>query len=86
MTSPNEIKPVTLCIPSEYNIPIINANNCSFLFLGLGCTTVVYPESAALAAAQIIALSDHTVWAKLRVQQVNTHNKLTLADQKIRSS
>ncbi|XP_017789491.1 PREDICTED: multifunctional protein ADE2 isoform X2 [Habropoda laboriosa] len=36
------------------------------LLPGIGCTTVAYPESAALAAAQIHALHDHLVWARLR--------------------
>jgi len=51
----------------------------------LGCTTVRYPEAAALAAAQIVGLSDHTVWSRLRVQQVNTHNGLTISDQAVRA-
>ncbi|XP_043504745.1 multifunctional protein ADE2 [Polistes fuscatus] len=47
---------------------------------GLGCTTVAYPESAALAAAQIHALNDHMVWSKLRAKQLNNFITLKKAD------
>ena len=52
--------------------------------LGLGCTTVIYPESAALAAAQIHALHDHLVWSRLRVKQLSTFISLKKADMKLR--
>ncbi|KAJ1520984.1 hypothetical protein ONE63_004055 [Megalurothrips usitatus] len=51
---------------------------------GLGCTTVVYPEAAALAAAQIHALHDVVIWSRLRVKQLNNFVSLKLADKKIR--
>lgn len=34
---------------------------------GLGCTTVLSPDAAALAAAQMLALHDHILWGTLRV-------------------
>ncbi|KAK0042724.1 multifunctional protein ADE2 [Biomphalaria pfeifferi] len=49
---------------------------------GLGCTTVIDPEGAALAAAQILALKDHMVWARLRARQLNTWLSLVEADSK----
>ncbi|XP_034194384.2 PAICS bifunctional enzyme isoform X1 [Osmia lignaria lignaria] len=52
---------------------------------GIGCTTVVYPESAALAAAQIHALHDHVVWAHLRVKQLMNFIALKQADCKLRN-
>ncbi|XP_066595234.1 bifunctional phosphoribosylaminoimidazole carboxylase/phosphoribosylaminoimidazole succinocarboxamide synthetase [Prorops nasuta] len=52
---------------------------------GLGCTTVVYPESAALAAAQIHALHDHLVWSRLRVKQLTNFVTLKTADKKFRN-
>lgn len=55
------------------------------LFVGIGCTTVVYPESAALAAAQIHALHDHLVWARLRVKQLMNFIALKKADGKLRN-
>ncbi|CAG5127727.1 unnamed protein product [Candidula unifasciata] len=51
---------------------------------GLGCSTVIQPDGAALAAANILALNDHVVWGKLRARQVNTWVSLVQADQKIR--
>ncbi|XP_015108658.1 multifunctional protein ADE2 [Diachasma alloeum] len=52
---------------------------------GLGCTTVLYPESAALAAAQIHALHDHLVWSRLRVKQLTNFITLKQADIKLRN-
>uniref|UniRef100_A0A1B6EQT7 PurE domain-containing protein n=2 Tax=Cuerna arida TaxID=1464854 RepID=A0A1B6EQT7_9HEMI len=52
---------------------------------GLGCSTVLYPEAAALAAAQIFAMHDHILWAKLRVKALNNYISLKEADQVIRS-
>jgi len=53
---------------------------------GLGCTTVVYPESAALAAAQIHALHDHIIWSRLRVKQLSNFISLKVADKTIRNT
>ncbi|XP_076285266.1 PAICS bifunctional enzyme isoform X2 [Lasioglossum baleicum] len=52
---------------------------------GLGCTTVAYPETAALAAAQIHALHDHVVWSRLRVKQLTNFIALKQADLKLRN-
>ncbi|CAK9810544.1 Bifunctional phosphoribosylaminoimidazole carboxylase/phosphoribosylaminoimidazole succinocarboxamide synthetase [Anthophora plagiata] len=52
---------------------------------GIGCTTVAYPESAALAAAQIHALHDHLVWARLRVKQLMNFIALKHADAKLKN-
>ncbi|XP_076627501.1 PAICS bifunctional enzyme [Colletes latitarsis] len=53
---------------------------------GIGCTTVIYPESAALAAAQIHAMHDHLVWARLRVKQLTNFIGLKQADMKFRNA
>lgn len=50
---------------------------------GLGCTTVMYPETAAIAAANIFALTDYIVWSKLRVKQLNNLVSLQYADKNI---
>ncbi|XP_012533596.1 multifunctional protein ADE2 [Monomorium pharaonis] len=47
---------------------------------GLGCTTVVHPEAAALAAAQIHAMHNHLVWARLRAKQLDNFINLKKAD------
>jgi len=51
---------------------------------GLGCTTVIYPEAAGLAAAQILGLHDHVIWARLRVRALNTFLSLKAADKRMR--
>uniref|UniRef100_A0A0K8UGK4 Multifunctional protein ADE2 n=3 Tax=Bactrocera latifrons TaxID=174628 RepID=A0A0K8UGK4_BACLA len=51
---------------------------------GLGCPTVLYPEAAALHAAQILALSNYIIWSKLRVKQLNNFITLKKADKLVR--
>ncbi|XP_071444680.1 bifunctional phosphoribosylaminoimidazole carboxylase/phosphoribosylaminoimidazole succinocarboxamide synthetase isoform X2 [Hetaerina americana] len=51
---------------------------------GLGCTTVIHPEGAALAAAQILGLHNHLIWSKLRVRQLQAVASLKAADKKLR--
>lgn len=47
---------------------------------GLGCSTVIYPETAALHAASIFALTDHRVWSRLRGLQLGRELALQEAD------
>jgi phosphoribosylaminoimidazole carboxylase/phosphoribosylaminoimidazole-succinocarboxamide synthase len=56
----------------------------SCLYEGLGCTTVINPDAAALAAAQIHALHDHIVWSRLRMKKLNNFLSLKMADKMIR--
>lgn len=51
---------------------------------GLGCSTVMSPDSAALCAAQILCLNDHVIWSKLHAKQLNTWIGLVHADKKCR--
>ncbi|XP_033106675.1 multifunctional protein ADE2-like [Anneissia japonica] len=53
---------------------------------GMGCSTVLSTEAAALCAAEMLALSDHTIWGTLRVKQLNTWLKLKEADCKMRKA
>ena len=57
----------------------------SLFVLGLGCSTVLSPEAATLSVAQIIGLTNHTVWAKLRAQQLNQRISLEEADRKFQA-
>ncbi|XP_036378465.1 multifunctional protein ADE2 [Megalops cyprinoides] len=50
---------------------------------GLGCCTVLSPDAAAQFAAQVLGLSDHLVWAKLRASMLNTWISLKRADKKL---
>jgi phosphoribosylaminoimidazole carboxylase/phosphoribosylaminoimidazole-succinocarboxamide synthase len=49
---------------------------------GLGCTTVLSPEGAAMNAAQIFALADHVIWAKVRAARLNIWIQLRKCDMK----
>jgi len=69
------------------NCPPVNASNMQVdiwsslnLPSGLGCSTVIYPEAAALNAAQIIGLNNYMIWAKLRVKLLNNRVALFEAD------
>lgn len=50
---------------------------------GLGCTTVISPEGAALAAAQILGMTNHMIWCALRGFQLSNAIKLMDEDQKL---
>ncbi|CAB3364000.1 Hypothetical predicted protein [Cloeon dipterum] len=50
---------------------------------GLGCTTVLYPGAAALAAASILGQTDHVIWSKLRAKQMNTAVGLLQTDKNL---
>jgi len=52
---------------------------------GLGCTTVIYPESAAICAAQIVGLDNFMVWSKMRVKQLGNRIALIRADKACRT-
>lgn len=52
---------------------------------GLGCSTVVYPETAAICAAQCISLTNYIVWCKLRVKRLGFYESLPKADNEFRN-
>ncbi|CAH1119312.1 unnamed protein product [Phaedon cochleariae] len=52
---------------------------------GLGCATVVYPETAALMAAQSLALNNYIIWSKLRVRRLGFFDSLPRADKEFRN-
>lgn len=51
---------------------------------GLGCPTVLYPEAAALHAAQILGVNNYIIWSKLRVKQLDNIVNLKKSDELIR--
>ncbi|KAL3276368.1 hypothetical protein HHI36_011752 [Cryptolaemus montrouzieri] len=72
------------------NCPPVNSNNVdkdiwSSLNVpsGLGCSTVIYPETAALNAAQILGLDNYIIWGKLRSKQLDNYVSLTKADKNL---
>lgn len=78
--SANTTVPVINCPPVRSDN--VNQDIWSSLNIpsGLGCTTVVYPEAAALAAAQIHAIHDHLIWSRLRVKRLDNYVVLKVAD------
>ncbi|KAK7580662.1 hypothetical protein V9T40_001291 [Parthenolecanium corni] len=75
----NSISPVINCPPPSNDLSRDIWSSLS-LPSGLGCSTVVNPEAAALSAAHIFALNDCNVWAKLRARQLNNFVSIKEAD------
>lgn len=50
---------------------------------GLACTTIIDAQGAALAAAQILGMTDHNIWCKLRGFRLNQTIKLMHDDKLI---
>lgn len=81
--SGNTTYPVINCPPvkpDNVNLDIWSSLNVPS---GLGCGTVMYPEAAALNAAQILGIGDYIIWSKLRVRQVKNIIGLKYADKAI---
>ncbi|XP_055298341.1 bifunctional phosphoribosylaminoimidazole carboxylase/phosphoribosylaminoimidazole succinocarboxamide synthetase [Sitodiplosis mosellana] len=82
--SGNTTYPVINCPPvksDNVNIDIWSSLNVPS---GLGCGTVIYPEAAALNAAQILGIGNYTIWSKLRVKQLTNIVSLKQSDELIR--
>lgn len=82
--SGNTAYPVINCPPVKADWGAEDIWSSLRLPSGLGCATVLSPEAAALAAAQILALNDHIVWGKLRAKRLNTQLSLMAEDNKLR--
>jgi len=85
VTSGNSNVPVINCPPITAEWGTEDIWSSMRVPSGLGCTTVLFPEAAALAAAQILGLKDHVIWSTLRCEQMNTWVGLKKADMKIRA-
>lgn len=81
--SGNTAYPVISCPPVKPDWGAQDIWSSLRLPSGLACPTVISPEGAGLAAAQMLALSDHITWSKLRVKQLDNLINLVLADKKI---
>lgn len=82
--SGNTSFPVINCPPvkgDNLNIDLWSSIN---LPSGLGCATVIYPEAAALNAAQILGLSNFMIWSRLRAKMVSNLTSLKKADKEAR--
>lgn len=80
----NTTYPVINCPPvttENLNIDIWSSLNVPS---GLGCGTVLYPEAAALNAAQILGIGNYIIWSKLRVKHLQNVINLKQSDELIR--
>jgi len=82
--SGNTAYPVINCPPVKSDTVARDIWSSMDVPSGLGCTTVMYPEAAALAAANILGLTDHVIWARLRARALNNYLSLKVGDKKLR--
>lgn len=82
--SGNTTYPVINCPPVKPDNVHLDVWSSLNVPSGLGCGTVLYPEAAALNAAQILGIGNYIIWAKLRVRQLNNIVTLKSADQNVR--
>ncbi|XP_027001932.2 multifunctional protein ADE2 isoform X4 [Tachysurus fulvidraco] len=81
--SGNTVYPVINCPPVTSDWGAQDIWSSLRMPSGLGCSTVLSPDAAAQHAAQILGLTDHLVWAKLRASMLNTWISLKQADKKL---
>jgi len=81
--SGNTSYPVINCPPVQADWGAEDIWSSLRLPSGLGCTTVINKDGAAMAAAQIFGMTDHCVWSKLRGHRLNIAISLMHADKKL---
>ncbi|KAG9331884.1 hypothetical protein JZ751_016622 [Albula glossodonta] len=79
----NTVYPVINCPPISPDWGTQDVWSSLRMPSGLGCSTVLSPDAAAQFAAQVLGLSDHLVWARLRASMLNTWVSLKQADKKL---
>lgn len=82
--SGNTAYPVINCPPitvESLNIDVWSSLNVPS---GLGVATVLYPEAAALNAAQTLGIGNYIIWSKLRVKHLQNIINLKQSDELIR--
>lgn len=82
--SGNTDYPVINCPPVKSDNVDIDIWSSLNVPSGLGCGTVMYPEAAALNAAQILGINNYSIWAKLRCRRLNNIVNLKNSDELIR--
>jgi len=84
VTSGNTAFPVINCPPMKPDTAARDVWSSLDVPSGLGCVTVMYPEAAGLAAAQMLGLTNHVIWARLRVRALNNYLSIKNSDKKLR--
>ncbi|XP_065188833.1 multifunctional protein ADE2-like [Sycon ciliatum] len=79
----NTVLPVINCPPMSSQWGEADVWSSLRMPSGLGCTTAIQPDTAALNAATILSLNDHMLWGRMRGRQLNTYVGLIHANQKI---
>ncbi|CDW57574.1 multifunctional protein ADE2 [Trichuris trichiura] len=80
--SGNTSYPVINCPPVEDASSMQDVWSSLRMPSGIGCVTVLNYEAAALHAANVLALHDHYVWSRLRVNRLLNYISLMKADSK----
>lgn len=78
----NTVHPVINCPPVNPSWGAQDIWSSLRMPSGMGCSTVLGEGNAALAAASILSMSDHVVWAALKGAQLNNSIKLKNEDYK----
>lgn len=81
--SGNSAYPVINCPPLKADNMQVDIWSSMNVPSGLGCATVMYPESAALFAAQVLGIDNYMIWSRLRVRQLKAIVGLKEADSKM---
>jgi len=84
--SGNTAYPVINCPPVKADWGAQDIWSSMRLPSGLGCATHIDPEGAALSAAQILGMTDHNIWCRLRGQRLTTACKLMQDDKTLQAS
>jgi len=81
--SGNTSYPVINCPPVKADWGANDIWSSMRLPSGLGCTTTILPDGAAMAAAQILGMTDHCIWSRLRGHRLNIAVSLMHNDKKV---
>jgi len=84
VTSGNTSFPVINCPPIKAENALRDVWSSLDVPSGLGCVTVMYPEAAGLAAAQMLGLTNHVIWSRLRVKALHNYLSIKASDKKLR--
>ena len=85
VVSGNTNSPVINCPPPSSQWASHDIWSSLRLPSGLGCTTVLSADTAAISAAQILAINNPVLWGKLRARQANTRIALVKEDADLQS-
>ena len=77
----NTARPVITCSPTLNQLNAVDIYSALRMPKGIGCTVVVAPEAAAVAAAKIFALNNQSVKEKLEQYKTELREKINKANE-----